>query len=134
MGPDQEIFVTENQGQWVPACKVIHLQEGDFHGCQYQTGDRYEGQKMTPPAVWLPQDEIGNSPGQPVFIENGPYEGQLLHGEVTHGGIKRVFLEKINGAYQGAVFRFSQGLEAGINRMVWGFMIRQLICLDIFTH
>jgi cytochrome c len=44
----------------------------------------------------------------------------MIHGEVTHGGIKRVFAEKVNGAYQGAVFRFTQGLEAGINRLVWG--------------
>jgi cytochrome c len=44
----------------------------------------------------------------------------MLHGDVTHGGIKRDFLEKINGQYQGAVFRFTQGLEAGINRMRWG--------------
>jgi cytochrome c len=39
---------------------------------------------------------------------------------VTHGGIKRDFLEKINGKYQGAVFRFSQGFAAGVNRLRWG--------------
>ena len=74
----------------------------------------------TPPAVWLPQDEIGNSPGQPVQMPYGPYKNQWLLGDVTHGGIKRIFLEKVEGSYQGCVFRFSQGLEAGINRMVWG--------------
>lgn len=44
----------------------------------------------------------------------------MLHGEVTHGGLKRVFVEKVNGEYQGTVFRFVQGLEAGVNRNVWG--------------
>lgn len=120
ISPEGDIFVTENQGQWVPACKVIHVQEGNFYGCQFGTGDRYEGLEASPPAVWLPQDEIGNSPGQPLFINNGAYAGQMIHGEVTHGGVKRVFLEKVNGEYQGAVFRFTQGLEAGINRMAWG--------------
>ena len=119
-GPDNELFITENQGQWVPACKVIHVEEGTFHGCQYGTGALYKDEKITPPAVWLPQDEIGNSPGQPVLIPDGMYQGQLLHGEITHGGLKRVFLEKIQGSYQGAVFRFTQGLEAGIIRSVWG--------------
>ena len=33
---------------------------------------------------------------------------------------RRVFLEEVNGRPQGAVFRFTQGLEAGINRLVWG--------------
>jgi len=40
----------------------------------------------------------------------------MIHGDVTHGGIKRVFA----GAYQGVVFRFTQGLEAGVNRLAWG--------------
>jgi len=120
LGPEDEIFVAENQGQWVPACKIIHLQKGRFYGCQYQTGDRYEGQVESPPAIWLPHNEIGNSPGQLIRVDTGIYAGQLLHGEVTHGGIKRVYLEKIKGEYQGAVFRFSQGLEAGINRLAWG--------------
>jgi cytochrome c len=43
----------------------------------------------------------------------------MVYGEVTHGGIKRVFAEKVNGQYQGAVFRFTQGLEAGVNRLAW---------------
>lgn len=120
IGIDNELFITENQGQWVPSCKFIHLKEGDYHGCQFGTGDRFENREMVPPAVWLPQDEIGNSPGQPVPIDKGPYKGQMIYGEITHGGIKRVFLEKVGGAYQGCVFRFTQGMEAGINRLVWG--------------
>lgn len=119
-GPDNELFISENQGQWVPACKIVAVKEGEFHGCQYGTGDRFKGYNAALPAVWLPQDEIGNSPGQPVVVPDGLYEDQLLVGEVTHGGVKRVFLEKVNGEWQGAVFRFTQGLEAGVNRLVWG--------------
>ena len=119
-GPEGELFITENQGHWVPACKLIHVKEGTFEGCRMAIRDSLPDLKMRPPAVWLPQDEIGNSPGQPVLMQDGPYRGQMLHGDVTNGGIKRTFLEKINGEYQGCVFRFSQGLEAGVNRLVWG--------------
>jgi cytochrome c len=83
----------------------------------------FEGTADTPevlPVVWLPQDEIGNSPTQPAPLNVGPYQNQMIHGDVTHGGIKRVFAEKINGQYQGVVFRFTQGLEAGVNRLAWG--------------
>jgi cytochrome c len=38
----------------------------------------------------------------------------------VNGGIRRIFLDKVNGEYQGAVFAFTGGLEAGPNRMVWG--------------
>lgn len=120
LGIDGQLFVTENQGRWVPACKLIHVQPGKFYGCRKESGNRFDGLRETPPAVWLPQDEIGNSPGQPTVIPHGPYRGQMLHSEVTHGGLKRVFLEKVNGQYQGCVFRFTQGLEAGINRLAWG--------------
>ena len=44
----------------------------------------------------------------------------LLYTSVTNGGVKRVFVEEVNGNLQGCVFRFIQGLEAGINRLCWG--------------
>ena len=120
IGPDDELFLADNQGQWLPGNKIIHIRQGEFHGMRWNLPDPDNAPPMTPPAIWLPQDEIGNSPSEPVLMHDGPYEGQLLHGEVTNGGIKRDFLEKVNDAYQGAVFRFTQGLEAGINRIVWG--------------
>lgn len=121
MGVDGELFVTDNQGEWTPANKLIHVKKGEFLGMHWGLPkDLTEIPPIAPPAIWLPEDEIANSPTEPVLIHSGPYKGQMLHGDVTHGGIKRDFLEKINGEYQGAVFRFTQGLEAGVNRLRWG--------------
>lgn len=120
LGADEEIFVTDNQGEWIPGNKLIHVKKGDYHGMPWGLPDPLSAPPTAPPAIWLPEDEIGNSPSEPILMQDGPYKGQMLHGDVTHGGIKRDFLEKINGEYQGAVFRFSQGLEAGVNRLCWG--------------
>lgn len=120
LGIDGELFATDNQGRWLPANKFIHIQPDVFHGSRAGIKGLSPDLKGKAPAVWLPQDEIGNSPSQPLPLNDGPYKGQMIHGEVTHGGVKRVFLEKIDGEYQGCVFRFMQGLEAGINRMAWG--------------
>jgi cytochrome c len=120
LGVDGEIFVTDNQGEWIPANKLIHVKKGDYHGMPWGLPDPSSPPPVAPPTIWLPEDEIGNSPSEPVLIPEGPYKGQMLHGDVTHGGIKRDFIEKVNGAYQGAVFRFTQGLEAGVNRLCWG--------------
>jgi cytochrome c len=121
LGPDNELFVTDNQGEWTPANKLIHVKQGEFLGMHWGLPEGLtETPPIAPPAIWLPENEIGNSPSEPVFVHSGLYKGQMLHGDVTHGGIKRDFLEKIKGQYQGAVFRFSQGLEAGVNRMRWG--------------
>ncbi|MFT4761346.1 MAG: cytochrome c [Paraglaciecola sp.] len=121
LGVDNEIFVADNQGDWLPSCKIMHLTEGAFFN-SYAVNPEFQAAKkpIKQPVVWLPQDEIGNSPTTPLAINDGPYKGQMIHGEVTHGGVKRVFVEKVAGEYQGCVFRFIQGLEAGVNRMVWG--------------
>lgn len=120
-GVDSALFVTDNQGQWLPANKLIHVKEGEYLGMRWGIPRNAPTLPVeSPPAIWLPQDEIGNSPSEPVLIPFGPYKGQMLHGDVTHGGIKRDFVEKVGGHYQGAVFRFSQGFEAGVNRMRWG--------------
>jgi cytochrome c len=120
IGVDNEIFIADNQGDWLPSSKIVHVTAGDFFGSRAVDSARVAQMEVKPPVVWLPQDEIGNSPSTPSYLNDGPYAGQMIHGEVTHGGIKRVFVEKVNGAYQGAVFRFIQGLEAGINRLSWG--------------
>ena len=120
LGINDEIFVTDNQGDWLPVSKVLHIVEGEFYGSRSVDFEGTANIPEKPPVAWLPQDEIGNSPSQPVVLDVGPYEDQMIHGEVTHGGIKRVFVEEIGGQYQGALFRFTQGLEAGVNRLVWG--------------
>ena len=120
IGADEEIFVADNQGDWLPACKIVHVQKNAWYGSRAVDFKGTANREETLPVVWLPQDEIGNSPSQITYLKDGPYKGQMTHGEVTHGGLKRVFTEKVNGQYQGVVFRFMQGLEAGINRMAYG--------------
>lgn len=121
LGIDNEIFVTDNQGEWEPSNKLIHVKKGEYHGMRWGITDSLAIiPPVAMPAIWLPEDEIANSPSQPVLINDGPYKGQMLHGDVTYGGIQRDFLEKVNGQFQGAVFRFTQGLEAGVNRLRFG--------------
>ena len=123
IGPDGQIFVAENEAEYQPVCQILHIPENGkpFYGNKSVEADNLaEDIQREQPVIWLPQNEIGNSPSQPILMEDGPYKGQLIHGEITHGGIKRDFIEKINGQYQGAVFRFTQGLEVGINRLEYG--------------
>lgn len=120
LGLDDEIFVSDNQGDWLPVSKIVHIQENAFYGSRSVDFEGTEGVEVTHPLAWLPQNEICNSPTQPAKLEVGPYKGQMLLGELTLGGIKRLFIENINGKNQAAVFRFTQGLEAGVNRLVWG--------------
>lgn len=121
-GPDGEIFVTDNQGGWLPASKLVEIKPGRFFN-HFTTGPggvkgRFDEEPVTKPILWMPQNEIANSPSQPVLVEEGPYAGQLLIGDVTYGGLQRAYLDKVDGEYQGALFRMSQGLEAGVSRVL----------------
>ena len=121
-GPEDEIFVTDNQGGWLPANKLIHLQPGKFYN-HFTTGPegepgRFDDERPTPPALWLPHNEIANSPSQPMLIPSGPFAGQMWIADVTYGGIQRAFLEKVEGEYQGAYFRMTQGLESGLTHLL----------------
>ncbi len=117
-GPGDAVYVLDNQGDWLPASKLAEVRPGDFYGSRAVPDEGVMTLREEPPAVWLPQDEVGNSPTQPFLLEEGPYAGQLIHGDVFNGGLKRVFLENIAGRSQGAVFHFSAGFNGGVNRMV----------------
>ncbi len=122
---DGDIFVTDNQGDWVPACPILHVQEGRFYGhpasLDWSPEYRASGRRSTdtvppereraPAAVWLPY-KWSRSTGNIVFDQTGgrfgPFGGQALVSEMTNGLLMRVQLEKVRGQYQGAAFLFRE--------------------------
>ena len=132
-GPDGRIIMPDNQGAWKPASCIYFDIPGAFYGHYNNTeatSDFYpEGgvpaafsdKPITPPAVWIPQNECANSPGEMIQIPKGqPFAGQYFMAEITMGGLRRVFFEEVDGTWQGAVFRHSHGFESGLNRLEWG--------------
>lgn len=120
IGPDGELFVTDNQGDWLPSSKLLHIRPGAFFNSYTVDSIAVAQLPVQQPVVWLPQDDIGNSPTQPAVLNDGPYQNQIIFGDVCYGGLQRVFMEKIDGNYQGTVFKFTQGLEGGTHRLAWG--------------
>ena len=119
---DGGLLVTDNQGEWLPANKLIHVEKGGFY--QFRSTPPWhplDVPKATPPAVWLPLGEIGASPTEPILIPSswGPYAGQVLFGDETFGGLQRAFLEQVDGVTQGAAFRFSQGFRHHFHRLAF---------------
>ena len=79
--------------------------------------------RMAPPAVWLPYNKMGRSGTDLVVCADdgkfGPFGGQLFVGEFTDAKVARVFLEKIDGEYQGAAFPFLSGFASGVVRLLF---------------
>ena len=132
-GPEGHIIMPDNQGAWKPASGIYFDKQGAFFGHYNNTEatsdfypdggvpSAFSDQPITPPAVWIPQNECANSPGEMIEIKEGnQHAGQYLMAEITRGGLRRVFFEEVDGTWQGAIFRHSHGFEAGTNRLEWG--------------
>ncbi len=169
---DNELFYTDNQGDWVGSGSIMPVRKGGFMGhpaslvwanmpnspVKVRQQDIYaknpepplefdkEGQEVKPqnkvnqkfftvaeikkdvpdlqlPAVWLPHGILGISNSEIVKIPEGtfgPFAGQLLVGDQGQSMIDRVFMEKVNGEYQGASFAFRSGFQSGVVRLAWG--------------
>ena len=135
ISPDDELFVTDVSGAWVPTSVLHHVEKGRFYG--HPDGLKWDPdfqdrsvtlemlrRMRTPPVVSLPRGLMGTSPGQPVWDTTGgkfgPFGGQMLVGDVT-SLLMRIQLEKVAGAYQGAVFPLLRhdGLRIGGMRNVF---------------
>ena len=90
----------------------------------YEMSKKYPGMGIKPPAVWLPHGVLGVSTSEIITDDTegafGPFAGQLFVGDQGMSKIARVFLEKIEGQYQGAAFDFRSGFRSGVLRMTWG--------------
>ncbi|MEM0895973.1 MAG: hypothetical protein AAGJ79_03730 [Verrucomicrobiota bacterium] len=134
--PDQQsIFFTDNQGDWNPTSSLAHATPGSFHGHPASLTDHPEFKernldeistaefkaKMKPPAVWIPQGLIANSPGNPVWDMSGgkfgPFDGQIFIGDQTRSNVFRAVLEKVGGEWQGSVIEFINPLQSGCIRL-----------------
>ncbi len=133
-------FYCDNQGSWNGSSSLKHLKVGGFMGNPSGhvyfnqqdklkepkppvNGSRIETERaripnLVPPAVILPHSIIGNSPTA-IITDNtenkfGPFSGQTLIGEQSQSQVQRVYLEKVNEVYQGAVWHFLDGYLSGI--------------------
>ena len=135
MSPQDELFITDNQGDWVADCALYHVREGNFYGHPASLPARPDFSKdkvlslsakdfekiRTPPAVWLIRETIANSPGSPIWDTTegkfGPFEGQMFIGDQRQSNYFRSGVEKVSGEYQGWCVDFLRGLDSGPVKM-----------------
>ncbi|NJM54939.1 MAG: hypothetical protein HC841_02555 [Verrucomicrobiae bacterium] len=122
-----DVFMTENQGNWMGSGKLNHFQQGRFYGYPSTTPADKATQfdspvKFDPPAVWFPYNLSRSASGITVIGDErfGPFSGQMLVGEFQNATVTRVFLEKVGGEWQGCVWPFAKGFNSGVNRLAFG--------------
>ena len=142
-----DMFYTDQQGNWVATNSLHHMRPGAFFhhaealASMNQPGSTIGGvtsvpngvplplalkqfPQLRPPAVWFPYKKMGQSATDIMLDASGgkfgPFSGQLFVGEFTQASISRVFLEQVDGEYQGACFPFRSGLATAVLRMAQG--------------
>jgi len=144
---DGDMFYTDQQGNWVATNSLHHMREGAFfHHAESLASRDLPGSPLShvpkprgglpypeavranpflkPPAVWFPYKKAGQS-ATDILLDGsggafGPFSGQLFVGEFTQASIHRVFLEKIDGEYQGACFPFRSRFASAVLRLAQG--------------
>jgi len=175
MNAQGDVFYTDNQGPWNGTCSLKHLSVGAFMGhpagnrwfektdaikppkAEPQSGSRLmvEAEKipeLTPPCILFPYKKMGQSASGVTCDRSGgkfgPFQDQLFVGDQTFSTVMRVYLEKVNGRYQGACFPFREGVSSGTLPLMmtpqgamfisgtnrgWGSRGKQPFCLERLT-
>jgi hypothetical protein len=127
-GPDGDMFYTDNQGDWIQSCKLAHVVPGRFYGHPEYKEDALPADKFPDgsSAIWLPYTKSRSTSGPALDTTGGafgPFANQLFVGDVGYGGnpgVLRIALEKVDGEWQGACFRFLDDQPLGCERMKFG--------------
>ena len=141
-----DVFFSEQQGNWNGMGGIHHIRTGAFHGhadsfasCSLPGAPFARPEPFVqrvsvpeaaarmpayqPAAVWLPYRKMGMSATDLALDGTagkfGPFAGQFFVGEFTQSGVNRVFLEKVDGQYQGACFPFLDGFACGVLRLAF---------------
>ncbi len=122
IGPDDSIYVSDNQGHWIPSSKISRIREGGFYG--YIADPKASPKAKAPvafdaPMLYLPMNWDNSSAGG-VFCppgKFGPLSGKMLHTSFGAAALFAVFEQRIGEVSQAAAVKFPlKPFDSGIQR------------------
>ncbi len=120
MGPNDEVTVADNEGNWIPSSKVTLMKEGSYGGHQFTAHVTPKPTGFDQPIFWLPHNyDVDNSSGGQVWVKSdkwGPFNGQMLHTSYGAGILFKCFSEEVDGVLQGGAVRFPVNFDSGVMR------------------
>lgn len=118
VGPNDQVFVSDNQGEWTPASKVSRIRKGGFYGYMGWEDNKVSRDTFQRPVFWLPQEADNSSGGQVWATDRqwGPLAGKMIHTSYGKGRAFYVLTQEVGEKLQGAVVPFSWQFPAGLMR------------------
>ncbi|MBI1374832.1 MAG: hypothetical protein GC159_19105 [Phycisphaera sp.] len=122
IGPNGEMFTSDQEGHWMPANRINLVQPGSFSGNMYSY---HRGEVPTDydrPIVWLPKG-VDRSPAEQLSVNSDKWglpRGSLLSLSYGTGFIENFMYERVEGVphvvAQGAFARLPLQFPTGIMR------------------
>ncbi len=130
VSPDGVITTGENEGSFVPQCKITWTPPGKvtFNGVVPGTWDRSNFVAPLPgapadydrPLMWFPYHVDSSSGSQTWVPENTTWDprhaGEMLHLSYGKSSIFRILREEVNGQVQGGAYRLPIDVSAAVMR------------------
>jgi hypothetical protein len=118
VGPKGEVTSGDNEGTWMPQCRLSLVKPGSFNGC-VDTAHRKEAPTWYDvPICWMPKN-VDNSSGGQVWVTSdkwGPLQGQLLHMSYGTSSLYHVLWEGEGTTLQGGLVKMPLRLMTGVCR------------------
>jgi hypothetical protein len=118
VGPDGQVTSGDNEGTWMPKCRLNLVKPGGFYGV-VDTAHRDDKPTMyDEPICWFPKD-VDNSGGGQAWVTSdkwGPFSGRLLHTSYGTCSLYLALVDQQNDHIQGGVVRFPLKFLSGIMR------------------
>ena len=123
IGPEDQIFTSDNQGNWTPTSKVNLVRPGAFHGFVADpqfAKNPIVPKSFEPPICWIPYDRDNSSGGQ-CFVSDprfGPLSNHLFHTSYGKSSLFMVMYEQVGEQKtpQGGVVPLNFKFDSGIMR------------------
>jgi hypothetical protein len=119
MGPQDQLTFSDNQGHWMPACKVNWVKEGGFYGMVTAAHRPTPPTDFDRPLFWLPMN-MDNSSGGEGWVSGdkwGPFDGQMLHTSYGKATFFICYYEEVGGKMQGGAVKLPLSFVSGIMRI-----------------
>ncbi|MGY8652483.1 MAG: DUF6797 domain-containing protein [Verrucomicrobiia bacterium] len=120
-----DLFMADNQGNWLGTCTLNHVKKGRFYGFPSTSpaplAQFKEPKQRDDPAIWFPYKLSASTSDMKEITDDrfGSFKGQLVVGDWKNANIMRVQLEKVNGEWQGCVWPMAKGFWSGVNRFAF---------------
>ena len=105
-GPENGIFVTDNQGGWLPASKLVQIKQDRFFNHYINPPGPFDNKPVTPArAVDAAERDRQLARAPRVLLNGGPTRARCCAVTSPTAACSAASWRRSNGEYQGAVFR-----------------------------